>query len=194
MNSRLWIAGKAALALLLLALFFQTSCQKKAAPMAFPTKTPEQIAYEDSMKIVEIKRKAYGKPVGIVEAKDSAILKIPAEQLIPNFMREFGDGTVVDRVLIGKVQQDKKQKPRFYLVGMGLKDGGFRSMAFELFRSDESLLYLSHVSESHICASTRCKFCLFTYVGNRVNGCECSDENSDGNCTHEVRAANKFFK
>ena len=108
--------------------------------------------------------------------------------------KEFNDGTVVDKVLIAKNHPDKSKPAIFYLVGYGLKNGQFRSIAYELARSEQGGLYLSRISERHVCFSTsRCKFCTFTTAGNRINGCECTDATTTNTCDHTSAVSNNLF-
>lgn len=126
---------------------------------------------------------------------DSVDYIVPAEQLMQPFIREFGDGTVVDKVMIRKVQETKEDEPAYYLVGLGMQNGAFRSMALELDLAADNSLYLSSKGARHICKSSiGCGFCYFTFSGNRITGCECSSRAPGNNCEHGYSEGNTLLK
>ncbi len=126
---------------------------------------------------------------------DSVDYIVPREELMQPFIREFGNGTVVDKVMIRKVQETKDDKPAYYLVGLGIRNGSFQSMALELDVSSDNSLYLSSKGAKHICqASHGCDFCYFTFVGNKIVGCECSSRTPGTNCEHTVSQQNQLLK
>ncbi|WP_125185493.1 hypothetical protein [Botryobacter ruber] len=120
---------------------------------------------------------------------------VPREQLLQPFIREFGDGTVVDRVMIHKVQEDKKVKPAYYLVGMGLFNGSSRIMALELDVAKDNSLYLSTRSMKYICkGSAGCSFCVFTFKGNKIVSCVCDSGSSQNICKQEISESNSLLR
>ena len=91
---------------------------------------------------------------------DSIDYIVPPQDLMQPFIREFADGTVVDKVMIRKVQETKSDKPGYYLVGMGIRNGAYRAMALELDVASDNSLYLSGNSKKFICgAGSGCSFC-----------------------------------
>lgn len=120
---------------------------------------------------------------------------VPTEQLMQPFIKEFGDGTVVDRVMIRKVQETKEDEPAYYLVGLGMQNGAYRSMALELDLAADNSLYLSSKGSRHICKSSAgCGFCYFTFSGNRITGCQCSSRAPGNNCEHRYSEGNTLLK
>ncbi|MCX2739851.1 hypothetical protein [Pontibacter anaerobius] len=120
---------------------------------------------------------------------------VPTEQLMQPFIREFGDGTVVDKVMIRKVQETKEDEPAYYLVGLGMQNGAYRSMALELDLAADNSLYLSSKGARHICKSSAgCGFCYFTFSGNRITGCQCSSRAPGNNCEHRYSEGNTLLK
>lgn len=120
---------------------------------------------------------------------------VSADQLMQPFIQEFGDGTVVDKVMIRKVQETKEDEPAYYLVGIGMQNGDFRSMALELDIAADNSLYLSSGGAKHICKSSAgCGFCYFTFSGNRITGCECSSRAPGNNCVHKFSENNTLLK
>lgn len=120
---------------------------------------------------------------------------VPAQELMQPFIKEFGNGTVVNKVTIHKVQDNKKLPATYYLVGLGMHSGSFRSMALELDVSSDNSLYLSSKSMRHICeATTGCDFCYFTFEDNRIIGCQCSIRAAGYDCRHKVQEGNSLLK
>ncbi|GHA78329.1 hypothetical protein SAMN04487941_4136 [Pontibacter akesuensis] len=120
---------------------------------------------------------------------------VPTTELMQPFIREFGDGTVVDKVMIRKVQETKEDDPAYYLVGLGMQNGQFRSMALSLDVAADNSLYLSSKGSKHMCqAAAGCGFCYFTFSGNQITGCECASRAPGNNCVHKVSQQNTLLK
>jgi hypothetical protein len=120
---------------------------------------------------------------------------VSRQELLQPFIKEFGDGTVVDQVMIRKVQETKDDQPAYYLVGLGMRNGAFRSMALELDLAADNSLYLSSSGSKHMChAGAGCTFCYFTFSGNRITGCECESRSTASNCTHKFTQTNTLLK
>ncbi len=179
---------------LMLSAMLLTSCGKKNTSKSGSVFDMQHSSPEkDSIRLVMEEKKRLGKVVGQIIKVDSAILVADKIMLMERFTKEFGDGTVVTDVIIGAVRRDTTQAPRFYLVGQGRKYGRFQIMAFELFSSDDGQLFINRISQKHICKANRCKFCYFTYKGNRIIGCECNDEKSGLQCIHSMNEKNTFY-
>ncbi|MBD1397161.1 hypothetical protein H9Q13_08300 [Pontibacter sp. JH31] len=126
---------------------------------------------------------------------DSVDYIVPKQELMQPFIREFGNGTVVDRVMIRKVQDNKELPASYYLVGLGIRNGSFRSMALELDVASDNSLYLSSQSMKHMCeANAGCDFCYFTFADNKIVGCQCSVRAAGYNCTHKVQQSNTLLQ
>jgi len=126
---------------------------------------------------------------------DSVDYIVARQELMQPFIREFGDGTVVDQVIIRKVQETKEDEPAYYLVGLGIRNGAFRSMALTLDVSADNSLFLSSKGEKHICqASAGCNFCYFTFSGNKITGCECDSRAAGNNCSHKFAEGNNLLQ
>ena len=120
---------------------------------------------------------------------------VSRQELLQPFIREFGDGTVVDQVRIRKIQDTEDDKPAYYLVGLGMRSGAFRSMALELDLAADNTLYLSSSGSKHMCQSgAGCGFCYFTFSGNKITGCECESREPGNNCTHKFSENNSLLK
>ncbi|MBX0332160.1 hypothetical protein K3G39_02815 [Pontibacter sp. HSC-14F20] len=120
---------------------------------------------------------------------------VPQQELVQPFIKEFGNGTVVNKVTIHKVQDNKNLPATYYLVGLGMYNGSFRSMALELDVASDNSLYLSSKSMKHICEATAgCDFCYFSFEDNRITGCQCSIRAAGYDCRHKVQEGNKLLQ
>lgn len=126
---------------------------------------------------------------------DSIVYIAAKQQLIQPFMREFGDGTVVNKVMIHRIQDTPNDTPGFYLVALGMHNGSFRSMALSLDVAANNALYLSSNGTKHICKSgAGCSFCYFTFEGNKIVGCECESKAPGNNCEHVKKQNNMLLR
>jgi hypothetical protein len=126
---------------------------------------------------------------------DSVHYIVSKDALLQPFIKEFGDGTVVDKVMIKKVQEVPEDTASYYLVGLGLLNGAFRSMALELDVASNNSLYLSSRGSKHMCqAKMGCGFCYFTFLGNKIVGCECRSRSAENNCIHKTAKTNGLLR
>ena len=117
--------------------------------------------------------------------------------MLQQFIREFHDGTVVDKVMVAPAQDGPRGKPTFYLVGMGQLNGQFRAMALPLEQSGENGgLYLQTNAARHIAEGTNCVLCYFRFSRGKVTGVDCSEEstgNVERRCEYRTEPGNAFF-
>lgn len=118
---------------------------------------------------------------------------VPREQLAGAFTRQFGDGTVIDKTMIRKVQETPKDKAVYYLVGLGLKDGMYRAMAVPLQTSSDNSLYLSSAAARYIITGVGCTFCFFNFEKNEIVGTTCEENTGGSRCDLTVEDHNTFF-
>ena len=118
---------------------------------------------------------------------------VPRNQLATAFIRLFNDGTVIDKTSVQKVQESKKDKPVYYLVGIGLRNGMYRAMAIPLQSSSDNSLYLSSSAERYILTSVGCTFCSFSFEKNQIVGTNCEENTGGSRCDLVVKEYNEFF-
>lgn len=141
----------------------------------------------------EQKTVAAGKLLGQM-VFDSVAYTVQPEDMLKHFIKEFGDGTVVDKAMIRRVQATKNDKPYYYAVGIGMKNGDFRMMAIELYYTEDNSLYVSPQSRKYITTSRECDFCMFTYDHNIITGAECEDRQSGDQCSYTEEDSNSFMR
>ena len=183
---RHWRASLKPVLFFALMLLVASACTRREA---FPEESEEQLEEGE----VEVEK--YDGRLLAQVVFDSVDYIVPRQDLLQPFIREFGNGTVVDKVMIRKVQETKDDKPAYYLVGMGMRNGAFSSMALELDVASDNSLYLSSKGAKHMCqAAAGCDFCYFTFSGNKITGCECSSRAPGNNCVHKFSQENNLLK
>lgn len=122
---------------------------------------------------------------------------VKPERLLQQFIREFNDGTVVDRVMVAPAQDGPRTKPTFYLVGMGQLNGKFRAMALPLDQNaDNGGLYLPATAPRYIAEGTNCVMCYFRFTRGKVTGVDCSEASTgtvERQCEYRTEKGNGFF-
>ncbi|MEJ8755893.1 hypothetical protein WG947_02695 [Pontibacter sp. H259] len=182
-------AGARLIAVCAIILLMAGACTRREA---FPEESddPEELAEDESTDSA-----AYDGQLLAQVVFDSIDYIVPPMDLMQPFIREFGDGTVVDKVMIRKVQEAKKDKPGYYLVGMGIRNGSYRAMALQLEVASDNSLYLSTQSNKYICGATAgCSFCYFTFSGNQITGCECESQAPGNLCEQKESSTNQLLK
>ena len=143
-----------------------------------------------------IKGEAIAKPESrqIVHFTDStAEYKTSRSDLAKAFIREFGDGTVIDKVQVRKAPVDGDSPVNYYLVGMGLRNGMFRAMALPLTSGGDNTYYLRPGAERYILTSVGCAACFFNFENGRIVGTTCSQNTGGSSCDLKVSVNNTLF-
>ena len=117
----------------------------------------------------------------------------PRNELARAFIRQFGDGTVVDKVQVRKAPGDADDPTSYYLIGMGLRNGMFRAMALPLTGGGDNTFYLRPGAERYTLTSVGCPTCFFNFENGRIVGTSCSENSSGSQCDLKVDANNNLF-
>ncbi|GAA4371390.1 hypothetical protein GCM10023185_46830 [Hymenobacter saemangeumensis] len=129
----------------------------------------------------------------IVQLTDTATnFKVPRAELASAFIRQFGDGTVVDKILVRKAP-GSDANGKYYLIGMGLRGGMYRAMALPLTSGGENTYYLRPSAERYVITSTGCPTCLFEFEEERIVSAECAENSGGGRCDLKVMSNNELF-
>ena len=166
-------------------LLIGSACQRENS---FPEVTNMPVEENGEEKVVPA-----GKLVGQM-IFDSVAYSVQPEQMLQPFIDEFGDGTVIDHAQIRRVQATAKDKPYYYMVGIGMKNGDFRMKALELYASSDNSLYVTPQSRKYISTSEDCHFCMFIYSKNVITGAECQSRDESEPCTFKVEDHNSFMR
>ena len=130
----------------------------------------------------------------IVHFTDSTTeYKTPRSELARAFIRQFNDGTVVDKIQVRKAPGAAAGTTSYFLVGMGLRNGMFRAMALPLTSGGDNTYYLRPSAERYVLSSVGCTSCFFNFENGRIVGTSCSEATPGGHCDFKVEANNELF-
>lgn len=109
------------------------------------------------------------------------------------FIRQFNDGTVIDRVMVRKAPGTDKESAGYFLVGLGLRNGMFRAMALPLQNAGDNTFSLSSSAERYIISGVGCTSCTFNFEGGRIVGTTCGDNSGGSRCDLQVEKTNSLY-
>lgn len=135
---------------------------------------------------------ASSRQVAQVGETGQAVFKTPQAVLASAFIRQFADGTVIDKVMVRQVRGDAKETATYYLIGVGLRDGNYRAMALPL-STIGTALYLNPNAERYMLIGSGCSSCFFDFEGSRIIGSSCGDNAGGGGCNFRVLNDNTLF-
>ena len=114
-------------------------------------------------------------------------------ELAQAFIRQFNDGTVVDKVQVRKAPGAADAPAKYYLIGMGLRNGMFRAMALPLTAGGDNAFFLRPSAERYILSSNGCPACFFNFENGRIMGTSCSQNSGGSFCDLKVEPNNVLF-
>lgn len=114
-------------------------------------------------------------------------------ELAKAFIRQFNDGTVIDKVMVRKAPGKDKESGTYFLVGLGLRNGMFRAMAMPLQNGGDNTFTLSSATERYIISGVGCSSCTFNFEGSRIVGTTCADNSGGSLCDLVVEPSNSMF-
>lgn len=117
----------------------------------------------------------------------------PRSELAKAFIRQFGDGTVVDKVQVRKAPVGPKDPVNYYLIGMGLRNGMFRAMALPLTAGGDNTFSLRPNAERYTLTSVGCATCFFNFENGRIVGTSCDSNSGGSHCDLKVDVNNSLF-
>ena len=130
----------------------------------------------------------------IVHFTDSTTeYKTPRAELAKAFIRQFADGTVIDKIQVRQAPALPGSTGIYYLIGTGQRNGMYRAMALPLTPGGDKTYYLRPGAERYTISSVGCPACFYSFTNGRITGTSCS-ENSGGNyCDLKVESNNSLF-
>jgi len=173
---------------LLAGLLLLTSCEAtRTRESTDPTREAQRLTDEAAA------RAARSRQIAQVNEAGPPTFKMGQAVLAAAFIRQFGDGTVVDKVLVRPSPSAPKEKTTYYLVGMGLRDGHFRAMALPLRDTGNGALLLTPDAERYVLTGSGCPTCFFDFEGSRIIGSSCGDNSGGNSCSFQVLNENNLF-
>lgn len=119
--------------------------------------------------------------------------KTPRSELARAFIREFNDGTVIDRIQVRKAPVGANDPVNYYLIGMGLRNGMFRAMALPLTGGGDNTYFLRPTAERYTLTGVGCPACYFNFENGRIIGTICSENSGGSHCDLKVESNNSLF-
>jgi hypothetical protein len=177
-----WFGGSS----LLVGLSLLVSCSATRAVKSTDTAREGQRLIKEAAAITS---KASSHQIAQVGEAGQTIFKTPQATLASAFIRQFGDGTVIDKVMVRQVRGDAKEAATYYLIGVGLRDGNYRAMALPLSTIGTSL-NLNPNAERYLLVGMGCSSCFFEFEGSRIVGSSCG---GNGECNFRVLNDNTLF-
>jgi hypothetical protein len=176
---------------LLAGLLILTSCEAtRTRESSDPAREAQRLSDEAAAR----RNSLVSKQIAQLQEAGLPIFKTSESVVAAAFIRQFGDGTVIDKILVRPAPGAPKEKATYYLIGMGLRDGHFRAMALPLRDSGNGALYLTPDAERYVLTGTGCPTCVFDFEGDRIVGSTCGDNAEAGSsCTFQVLNANTLF-
>lgn len=173
---------------LLAGLLLLTSCEAtRNRESSDPTREAQRLTDEAAA------RAARSRQIAQVNEAGPPTFKMGRAVLAAAFIRQFGDGTVIDKVLVRPSPSAPKESTIYYLVGMGLHDGRFRAMALPLRNTGNGALLLTPDAERYVLTGSGCPTCFFDFEGNRIIGSSCGDNSGGNSCSFQILNENSLF-
>ena len=174
---------------LLAGLLFLTSCEtSRRRERSDPSREVQNISDETTRTSVASTRQ-----IAQINAAGPPTFRTGQSVLAAAFIRQFGDGTVIDKILVRPAPSAPKEKATYYLIGMGLRDGNFRAMALPLSDSGNGALSLTPDAERYVLLGSGCPTCFFDFEDGRITGSSCGDNSGGSRCTFQVLDNNTLF-
>ena len=130
----------------------------------------------------------------IVHFTDSSTEYVTSRnELARAFIRQFGDGTVIDKVQVRKAPAGPQAPVSYFLIGMGLRNGMFRAMALPLTGGGYNSFYLRPNAERYTLTSVGCPACFFNFENGRIVGTSCGENSGGSQCDLKVDTNNTLF-
>jgi hypothetical protein len=173
---------------LLAGLLLLTSCEAtRTRERSDPTREAQRLTDEAAA------RAARSRQIAQVNEAGTPVFKMGQAVLAAAFIRQFGDGTVIDKVMVRPSPSAPKESATYYLVGMGLRDGSFRAMALPLRNTGNGALLLTPDAERYVLTGSGCPTCFFDFEGSRIIGSSCGDNSGGNSCSFRVLNQNNLF-
>lgn len=173
-----------------LLMFSASSCETtRRREQSDPTRAGQSISNADAA----LSGAASSRQIMQLTAAGVVDYKTPQSVLASALVRQFHDGTVIDRVLVRKAPGNAKDKPAYFLIGMGLNNGRFRAMALPLRGTDDGTFYLTPNADRYVLSSTGCPTCYFDFEEGQIVGTTCDDNVGGNTCTLQILTANEVF-
>ena len=128
-----------------------------------------------------------------LDGKGTVKYKLAQSVMAAALIRQFHDGTVIDRIMVRKAPGSEEKQPVYYLIGMGHNNGAYRAVALPLRGTDDSTYYLTPNASRYVITGVGCPSCYFDFEDGHIIGTTCDDNSGGSSCTMKVLEANEVF-
>jgi hypothetical protein len=128
-----------------------------------------------------------------LDGKGAMKYKMAQSVMAAALIRQFHDGTVIDRIQVRKAPGSDAVSPVYYLIGVGHNKGSYRAMALPLRATDDSTYYLTPSASRYVISGVGCPSCYFDFEDGHIVGTTCDDNAGGSSCTMKVLPANEVF-
>jgi len=128
-----------------------------------------------------------------LDGKGTVKYKLAQSVMAAALIRQFHDGTVIDRIMVRKAPGSEEKQPVYYLIGMGHNNGAYRAVALPLRGTDDSTYYLTPNASRYVITGVGCPNCYFDFEDGHIIGTTCDDNSGGSSCTMKVLEANEVF-
>ncbi len=128
-----------------------------------------------------------------LDSKGAVKYKMAQSVMAAALIRQFHDGTVIDRIQVRKAPGSEAVTPVYYLIGIGHNNGSYRAMALPLRGTDDSTYYLTPSASRYVISGVGCPSCFFDFEDGHIVGTTCDDNAGGSSCTMKVLPANEVF-
>ncbi|MDJ0366639.1 hypothetical protein QMK33_15890 [Hymenobacter sp. H14-R3] len=119
--------------------------------------------------------------------------KLAQSVMAAALIRQFNDGTVIDRVQVRKAPGSDAVSPVYYLIGLGHNKGSYRAIALPLRATTDSTYYLAPSASRYVISGVGCPSCYFDFEDGHIIGTTCDDNSGGSSCTMQILPANQVF-
>jgi hypothetical protein len=128
-----------------------------------------------------------------LDGKGAVKYKLAQSVLAAALIRQFHDGTVIDRIMVRRAPGSEATQPVYYLIGLGHHSGSYRAIALPLRGTDDSTYYLTPNASRYVISGVGCPSCYFDFEDGHITGTTCDDNSGGSSCTLKVLEANQVF-
>ncbi len=128
-----------------------------------------------------------------LDNKGAVKYKVGQAALAAALIRQFHDGTVIDRVQVRKAPGSEAASPVYYLIGLGHNNGSYRAIALPLRGTSDSTYYLSPKASRYVISGVGCPNCYFDFENGHIIGTTCDDNSGGSSCNLRVLQENEVF-
>lgn len=172
-------------------LLLLSSCETtRRREASDPTREAQRLSDEAG---ASLSGSASSRQIMQLDGKGTVKYKLAQSVMAAALIRQFHDGTVIDRIMVRKAPGSEAAQPVYYLIGLGHNNGSYRAIALPLRGTDDSTYYLTPNASRYVISGVGCPSCYFDFEDGHIIGTTCDDNSGGSSCTMKVLEANQVF-